>query len=259
MIRGDFHTHTVFCDGADTPEAMVQAAIRQGFTHIGFSAHAHTPCDESYCLSEEKTAVYRETIAQLKSKYQGQVTVLCGIEQDRYADLSTNGYDYVIGSVHYVRVGEQYIPVDENAAILQQAAAEHFGGDMIALARAYFETVAELAAMRPTVIGHLDLIAKFNRGGCLFDESDPRYLAAAKEAIDALLPLGVPFEVNTGAISRGYRDIPYPARPLLQYIGEKGGRVLLSGDAHAVSGLGFAFEKWRAVALECGCRVAELP
>lgn len=259
MIRGDFHTHTVLCDGKDTPEAMVKAAIARGFSHIGFSAHAHTPCDESYCLSAEKTAEYKQTVAALKEAYKGQITVLCGIEQDRYSDLPVDDYDYVIGSVHYIQVAGQYIPVDETAAILQKAAAEYFGGDMLALAEAYYKTVAELAITRPSIIGHLDLITKFNQNNALFDESDPRYLAAAKGAIDALLPLRVPFEVNTGAISRGYRDTPYPAAPLLRYIGEQGGRVILSGDAHSAAGLGFQFEEWQALATQCGCTIAELP
>ena len=259
MIRGDFHTHTTLCDGKDTPKAMVEAAIARGFSHIGFSAHAHTPCDESYCLSVAQTAVYKETVAALKETYKDQITVLCGIEQDRYSDLPTADYDYVIGSVHYVKVAGQYIPVDETADILRQAAVAHFGGDLLALAEAYYETVAELAALQPSVIGHLDLITKFNQGNALFDESDPRYLAAAKGAVDALLLLGVPFEVNTGAISRGYRDTPYPAAPLLRYIGEQGGRVILSGDAHSAEGLGFRFEKAAELATACGCPIAELP
>ena len=259
MIRGDFHTHTTFCDGKDTPEAMVKAAVERGFSHIGFSAHAHTPCDESYCLSVAKTALYKQTVAALKEEYKEQITVLCGIEQDRYSDLSTADYDYVIGSVHYVKVAGQYIPVDETADILRQAAAAHFGGDMLALAEAYYQTVAELAALQPSLIGHLDLITKFNQGNALFDENHPRYLAAAKGAVDALLPLGVPFEVNTGAISRGYRNTPYPAAPLLRYIGERGGRVILSGDAHSTEGLGFQFGQWLPLVQESGCTIAELP
>ena len=40
MILEDFHMHTTFCDGVNTPEEMVQAAIRLGMKRIGFSAHA---------------------------------------------------------------------------------------------------------------------------------------------------------------------------------------------------------------------------
>ena len=38
-LKANYHTHTVFCDGADTPEDVVLAAIGKGFTHLGFSGH----------------------------------------------------------------------------------------------------------------------------------------------------------------------------------------------------------------------------
>ncbi len=35
----NFHTHTVFCDGRNTPEEVVLSAIEKGFSAIGFSGH----------------------------------------------------------------------------------------------------------------------------------------------------------------------------------------------------------------------------
>ncbi len=35
----NFHTHTTYCDGKETAEQMVQAAIAKGFTRLGFSGH----------------------------------------------------------------------------------------------------------------------------------------------------------------------------------------------------------------------------
>ena len=34
-MRQDLHTHTTFCDGANTPEEMVQAALAQGLDCLG--------------------------------------------------------------------------------------------------------------------------------------------------------------------------------------------------------------------------------
>ena len=39
MIRGNFHTHTVFCDGKDTVEHMARRAWEQGLVSLGFSGH----------------------------------------------------------------------------------------------------------------------------------------------------------------------------------------------------------------------------
>ena len=40
LIKSNVHTHTVFCDGADTPERMVLAAISAGMDTLGFSHHS---------------------------------------------------------------------------------------------------------------------------------------------------------------------------------------------------------------------------
>ena len=92
------------------------------------------------------------------------------------------------------------------------------------------------------IIGHFDLITKFNEKRPRFDENEPRYRKAAIDAVDSLLTYCRPFEVNTGAISRGYRTTPYPSRGLLEYINARGGCVILSSDSHRADTLNFAFE-----------------
>ena len=39
-MKTNYHTHTVWCDGKDTPESMIKAAIGKGFDVIGFSSHS---------------------------------------------------------------------------------------------------------------------------------------------------------------------------------------------------------------------------
>lgn len=245
-MRQDLHTHTTYCDGNNTPEEMILSAIDKGFDRIGLSGHGHTAIDESYCMSASGAAAYRQEIAALKEKYRDRIEVLCGVEQDYYGDLPTDDYDYVIGSVHYIGVGEDYIPVDESANILKEAVDRHFDGDWYALCEAYYQIVADVVKKtNADIIGHFDLITKFNEGCCLFDESHPRYVAAATAAIDRLLPAGKPFEINTGAISRGYRTTPYPAAFLREYITAHGGKLLLNSDSHSTDTIGFGFDKYQ--------------
>ena len=241
----DLHIHTTFSDGRNPPEEMVLAAIAKGMTTIGFSDHSYTPFDTAFCIPKEKLPAYREEIAALKAKYAGQIEILCGIEQDFYSDEPTDGYDYVIGSVHYVKVGEAYLPVDESRERLLDAVKRHFGGNIYALAEAYYRTVAQVAEkLHPSIIGHFDLITKFNEGGTLFDESHPRYIAAWQAAADKLLTAGIPFEINTGAISRGYRTAPYPAAPIREYLAARGANFLLSSDSHRADTLCFGFDAY---------------
>lgn len=245
MILRDFHIHTDFCDGIDSPEAMVCSAIEKGMTHIGFSGHSHTPCDESYCMSPERTDEYICKISELKEKYADKIRIFCGIEQDFYSDMPTDSFDYVIGSVHYLEADGEFFAVDEAPEILCRAANRFFGGDFYALAEKYFDTVAAVPdKINADIIGHFDLIAKFNEGGVLFDEENPRYLAAAKSAADRLIARGVCFEINTGAISRGYRTRAYPLPPLLEYIIQSGGKTVLSSDSHSKNSLCFKFEDY---------------
>ncbi len=256
----DYHVHTTFCDGKNTPEEMVRAAVAKGMTAIGFSGHSRTAFDESWCMSADGTAAYRAEIARLKQKYAGRIRILCGTEQDYYSDADTAGYDYVIGSVHYVLLGGAYVPVDESAEILRAAAAKQLGGDVYALAELYFRTVADVFdRTRCDVIGHFDLVSKFNEGGALLDENHPRYVAAWQRAADRLLQSGRPFEVNTGAIFRGYRSEPYPAPAMQDYLAARGARFLLSGDAHSADALCFRFEKWGAPLQERGAELVDAP
>ena len=241
--RIDLHTHTTFCDGRNTPEEMVEAALERSMAAIGICVHTHTPMDESYCASPEGIRAFLAEMDRLKDKYRGRIRVFSGAEQDLYADTDVTPFDYVIASAHYVKVGDEYFPVDESAAIFQTL-VQKLDGDCIRLAELYFDAVAESVRRScPDIIGHLDLIAKFNENDRFFDEADPRYLRAAYGLIDRLLPYTAPFEVNTGAVSRGYRTAPYPSKPLQDYILSRGGRLILSSDAHRKEDLMYGFEE----------------
>lgn len=243
MKKTDLHVHTTFSDGENTPEEMVLAAIENQMDAIGFSDHAHTAFDESYCMQKENVAAYRAEIGRLREKYRDKIRVLCGIEQDYYADTPTDGYDFVIGSVHYLRFGDEYVPVDEGADLLRAAADRHLGGDLYALAGVYYSTVADVVRRTgATVIGHFDLIAKYNGQSALFDVQNPRYRAAWQSAADALLATGVPFEINTGAIFRGVCTEAYPSREIRAYLSAHGAKFLLSGDAHTAKALCYRFD-----------------
>lgn len=239
----DLHTHTTYSDGTTSPEEMIRAAIDMGLEEIGISDHSYTFFDESYCVKKDKIEEYKREIAELKEKYKGRISVLCGVEQDAFSTEPTTGYDYVIGSAHYLKIGEEYYPLDLSRMRFSHACRDGFGGDYYALAEAYFDLVSRFAEREDvSIIGHFDLIAKYNRLGHIFDEENPRYLAAAKKAIDKLIAAGKTFELNVGAIARRYRGVPYPAPTLLDYIREKGGKLILASDAHAPQNIAFAFD-----------------
>ena len=258
--KADLHTHTSFCDGKNSPEEMVRSAVEKGFDVLGFSGHSYTHFDETYCMSLENTRRYQEEVRRLAETYRDQIRIFCGIEQDIYSDQPTEPYDYVIGSVHAVyrkdgRSG-RYIYVDSDLAALKEAVSELYGGDYLALAEDYFSIVSQVVHKTGCqIVGHFDLLTKFNEQEHLFDESHPRYKEAVHQALSKLLQADPIFEINTGAMARGYRTSPYPSPSILRSIYQAGGRITINSDSHSASSLDFGFEAAREAARSCGFSV----
>ena len=228
----NYHTHTTFCDGKDSPESLVQEAIRLGCAEIGFSGHSHL---DEFSMTEEGTLAYCREIHRLQKEYKGIIRIFLGIEQDIYSAIDRSLFEYVIGAVHYVEKDGKRYSVDWTPERFQQAVDEAYAGDCYAFIEDYYRLVGEVwERTRCDIVAHFDLIMKFNEKGRFFDPQHPRYLRAASDAMDRLLsanprPL---LEINTGAISRGYRTMPYPEERWIQKWLDAGGELILSSDCH---------------------------
>lgn len=243
MTKSDLHVHSTYSDGKNDPEKIVLSAIEKGLDTIGFSDHSYTFFDESYCVKKEKIKEYKQSIALLKKKYEREINVLCGIEQDYFSTEPTEGYDYAIGSVHYVYKDGEYLDVDESEETFRQVVKEHFGGDVYAFCEAYYELVANLPTKQKiNIIGHFDLISKFNEGEKIFSFSHPRYVAAWQRAANNILKFGIPFEINTGAVSRKYRTDAYPSKEIRKYLKNHGASFIFTSDSHDKANLCFGFD-----------------
>lgn len=256
MIKANFHTHTVYCDGKNTPEEMVQAAIAQGMTAIGFSGHSYS-VTESYGMQPEVCVKYREEILRLKSVYGNQIDIFLGIEQDSTCTFLITPFDYVIGAIHGMFKDGNYFCVDHSEETMVHSVENYFHGDYYAYAEHYYQILTDVVLKyNPTFIAHFDLVTKFNEGNKYFDESHPRYRTAALNALHKLIKANIPFEINTGAISRGYRTTPYPAQFILKEIHNLGGKIILSGDSHSCDSLLCGYEMATQLAKDCGFETA---
>jgi len=222
-LKANYHTHTTFCDGSDTAEAVVQEALQKGFTHLGFSGHMDPGVSMDY-------AAYAQEICRLQAAYRDQIDILRGAELDNVYDPScVAGAEYTIGSTHFVpvpgssvwstpaafgthREGSEnwdLIGVDGDISLLHDQCRQYYGSDFYALSADYYRFEAMVAArLHPSFIGHFDLITRFNDlaradGGHFLDETSERYLLPARQAMEALVPYGLPFEINCGAVNRG--------------------------------------------------------
>ncbi|MBQ9211229.1 MAG: histidinol-phosphatase [Clostridia bacterium] len=242
----DLHTHSTFSDGAHSPEEMVQEAIAKGLRQYGISDHSHADWDE-VCMPTENIPAYHQELRRLKEAYAGQIEIKCGLERDYYSD-DFSEYDYVIGSVHAMRMPDgYYLCVDWMPERMERDCETYFGGDWYALTEAFFQLEADVVRRtKCDIIGHFDLVSKFNEQRRWFDPAHPRYRAAWQGAAETLLRTGKTFEVNTGAISRGYRTDAYPAKEIRTYLKEKGAKLILSSDAHQKENICFQFDRFAA-------------
>lgn len=242
------HTHCTWCDGSSTPREVVEQAIAYGFSDLGFSSHSPAPFDPS-CPGIRDEAAYRADINALKQEYAGRLGILCGVEQEFYGPVDTTNYDYFIGSCHYFPLGEnEKVSADFSEEISLRVKDEYYGGDGIAMARDFYALSAEnVRRFKPTIVGHYDVLGKFNKTGSLFDEQSKAYRQAALEPMDAIIdiigPYGGMIELNTAALVRGLRDVPYPAPFLLRHMAQRGARVIITTDSHRADTLNAGFEQ----------------
>lgn len=250
----NLHTHGILCDGRNEYEETVKRAIELGFTAIGFSGHSYTSYDFTCCMTLENTQIYKKRINQLKNQYAGVIDVFCGVELDLYSEDDPTDYDYVIGDVHYIKIGNEYCVIDNSSPdTLVKLIDESFGGDGLKCAKAYYETVAALPSLkRCDIAGHFDLITKHCERRNIFDESSEQYRKYALDAVTAVGEKIKVFEINVGSIARGYRSIPYPAPFILKRIKELGCGVVISSDCHDIRYLNTNFDVGLELAKSCG-------
>jgi len=253
-VKTNYHTHSTWCDGRNTPEEMILAALARGFSEIGFSSHARLPDVVEGNLTPESAVAYARDIRSLAAKYADRIRVRLGVEADyipgdtapekvRYAHL---GLDYLIGSIHWVVAPDgAHVPVDHEPELLTDGVRAHFAGDFEAYLHAYFAQVRDMVARCDfDVLGHPDLVRKFNGRLRSFDESADWYRAELVRTADAIAASGKIVEVNTGAISRGWMDDAYPSPAFRALLRERGVRFILSSDAHFADGIDCAFDRF---------------
>ncbi len=99
-----------------------------------------------------------------------------------------------------------------------------------------------------------DLITKFDEQGEYFFLENKEYTEIAQWYISDAAQSGCFFEVNTGAISRGYRSTAYPYENLLYILKKNGNGIVLSSDSHNVGTLSFKFDDMRCYLKDLGFR-----
>ena len=265
-MKTNYHTHTNFCDGNSSPEDMVKAAIQKDFDILGFSSHSMYPFSSDWHVSFRDHPLYASEISRLKEKYSDRIKILLGFEADfiqgvcapdfsRYADFKP---DFLIGAVHYVPGENGFFEADGSFTETREKINSVYGGDRKKAVQAYFDFERTMIkTCNFTILAHCDLIRKQNSIKApdrLFDESESWYKNEIRETAKIIAESGVCVEINTGGMSRGYLDSPYPSEEFLGLLYERNVPITLSSDAHAPDHLDFGFDGAIDLAKKIGYR-----
>jgi len=240
--KSNLHTHSTYCDGKSTLEENIKEAIKLNFRSIGFSGHANSGIsDDSCCMSEEKTNKYFAELESLKQKYKNQIKVFKGIELEACNPRYYPEVDYSILSLHFLKTPLSFLSIDDTKEKLKKGIKEL--GELN-LVNMYFEQLLSASSkIKFDIVGHFDLYTKFNEQELIIDETNKKYQDITIDALEVLYRQGRIFEINTGAISRGYRKTVYPSFFILKKLKEWNAPIIISSDSHEKSTLAFYFNE----------------
>ncbi len=259
--RSNIHSHCTFCDGKSTIDEMVQGAISSNLVSLGMSSHAHT----GYSFDDvQMTDIdgYFEALEAARLKYRGIIDIFKGMELESLV-LGPDGKDvfptidprceYTIGSCHVTRPNGRPYLIDYKAEMLDDA-IEEFNGVENFIDDYFTGYLSFTDAVPFDIIGHIDLYTKFNERHPILDQDSKRYQDQVLHYIDQLIERDRIFEVNTGAISRGYRTTPYPAPFILKRLLERKAPVMITSDSHSKDTVTCKFEETERLLRDIGFR-----
>ncbi len=256
--------HSTYGDGTGRIWEFAQAAQRAGLIAFGFSEHLPEPNHRTFRAEVLFTGRrdrswyddYVEDVETARHGFAGSVDILCSIEIDYIrgarewvrSQLARLDLDYVVGSVHYVRLDDEDVCIDAD----QESAAEavkRAGGEE-ALFLLYLDHVRELLQWGIVdVVAHFDLV-KMHFGA--FPET-PRLRTAVEETLELMRTTRAVLEINTRGLKKPCRRM-YPEPWILRLAARIGVPLTLSDDSHCPEDVGFMLEEAAQLAHEAGYR-----
>ncbi|MBO5056500.1 MAG: histidinol-phosphatase HisJ family protein [Lachnospiraceae bacterium] len=253
-ITADYHLHSCFSGDSDTPmEEMIQKGISLGLTCMCFTEHMDM--DYVYSKSEEQgmfelnTDSYLYELATLKSKYEGQIKLLFGVELGVQPHLKKElalysksyPFDFIIASSHICNRKDPYYPSFYEGRSDEKAYREYFSSILDNLK----------AFSNFDVYGHLDYVVRYGKTKDS-EYSYEKYKDILDKILETLLEKEKGIELNTGAIGYNLKDLN-PCMGIIKRYKELGGEVITIGsDAHNPSAIARGFDRAAEVLIACG-------
>lgn len=244
LTKVSLHNHSLYSrDSTDNPESYIKEAIKQDLEIIGLSEHCPLPFFFPHCgIEKEKIPDFFREMNLLKKKYQRQIKVLTGMEIDYLhfnlpfsLSILNLPLDYMIGSVHFLKVKGQRITVDLNKEEFERILKTIFDNKISAFCQSYYQTITALVKLRKfDIIGHLDLIKKFNKDDKYFSEKENWYQKIIDKIIKEIKENQIIVEVSTAGLRKLVGKI-YPSPWIVEKLISNKIPLIFSADAHKAS------------------------
>jgi histidinol-phosphatase (PHP family) len=234
-------------------ERYREAAEERGIAELGVAEHIYR---FTAALEIWQHPFWRQSAVDDLDRYvsfvREETDLRLGIEmdfipgrEDRIANvLDAREWDYVVGSVHFLR---------DHSLDTEEYSVWGTGESPERVWRRYFETVAESARSGLyDIIAHPDLVKVWGRATPQPDTDLRRYY---EPTVEAFLDAGVAVELSTAGWRKPVGE-QYPSVPFLEMVVDAGCPIALSSDAHEPGHIGYEYE--RAVELLQSLGVGEL-
>ena len=238
-------------------ERYREVASERGIEELGVAEHIHRFVQSLDIWSHPWYRHWAHDDVDEYVDFLRSVELKAGIEadflpgrEDRVANfLDGREWDYVVGSVHFLRDDA----IDFHGEPDWEPWDVWRGADPEKVWARYFETLGEAARSGMfDILAHLDLVKVF-AGRVPVPDGDLRRFY--ERAMDGIADSDVAVEVSTAGLRKPVAEI-YPAPALLEMCLDAGRPVALSSDAHEPDQLGYEYE--RAVELLRGLGVTEI-
>lgn len=222
----NYHTHTKRCYHAiNTEEEYILAAIKSGYTELGFSDHSPWHYDSSFHstmrMEEDKLEGYVRTLKQLKEKYKNQISIKIGLECEYFEKympwLEKTIQEY---ELDYIILGNHYDETDETGIYFGQPLNQQ------QLTKYVDSCIKGLRTGLYSYLAHPDL-AYYDIYDSFYTQEMTRLCLEAKE-------LDIPLEFNLLGFST-HRQ--YPNEVFFKIVKKVGNKVIIGTDAHESSAL----------------------
>lgn len=254
--RYNFHSHTEFCDGRAQMEAFAREAVKQGFTHYGFSPHSPIPIESPCNMAKHNVPLYLAEVERIRRDYGDKCRFYAAMEID-YLDDSWGPaityfrelpLDYRIGSVHFIPSQDgEFVDIDGHFEGFARKMHRYFHDDIRYVVETFYSQSRKMVlAGGFDILGHLD---KIGHNASLYKpgiEEEDWYRSLVNDLIDLAIEKGLTIEINTKAYATtapaGAPGHPagnpdgqgrlFPSKRYLSKLVGSGVTLLINSDAH---------------------------